>query len=95
MPTGLHINLSIKAIKLVCHKIKGFQDEVKCKTLIGYQSGSNDLKIYMFTIQPYLRPPPQKKIKRKKLTKQNKTKGPMATSLTLPTIHIIKSALWI
>lgn len=69
MPTCLHSHLSIRAIKLVCHKIKGFQDEVKCKTLIGYQSGSNDLKIYMFTIQPYLRPPPQKKN-----IKKNKTK---------------------
>lgn len=68
MPTGLHSHLIIKAIKLACHKIKGFQDEVKCKTVIGYQSGSSDLKIYMFTIQPYW----SKKTK--------KTKGPMATS---------------
>lgn len=82
MPTGLHSHLIIKAIKLACHKIKGFQDEVKCKTVIGYQSGSSDLKIYMFTIQPFLSKKPQKK-----------TKGPMATSLTLPTIHIIQSAL--
>lgn len=80
MPTGLHSHLIIKAIKLACHKIKGFQDEVKCKTVIGYQSGSSDLKIYMFTIQPYW-------------SKKNQTKGPMATSLTLPTIHIIQSAL--
>lgn len=82
MPTGLHSHLIIKAIKLACHKIKGFQDEVKCKTVIGYQSGSSDLKIYMFTIQPYLSKKPKKK-----------TKGPMATPLTLPTIHIIQSAL--
>lgn len=61
MPTGLHSHLIIKAIKLACHKIKGFQDEVKCKTVIGYQSGSSDLKIYMFTIQPYL----SKKTKKK------------------------------
>lgn len=68
MPTGLHSHLIIKAIKLACHKIKGFQDEVKCKTVIGYQSGSSDFKIYMFTIQPYWSKKPKK------------TKGPMATS---------------
>lgn len=66
MPTGLHSHLIIKAIKLACHKIKGFQDEVKCKTVIGYQSGSSDLKIYMFTIQPYL----------SKKTKKKKPRGP-------------------
>lgn len=83
MPTGLHSHLIIKAIKLVI-KLKVFKMKLNVKLLEVTRVAQVTSK---FTCSLYSH------IGKKKTKKTQGAHGHI--TITLPTIHIIQSALWI